>query len=352
MGAMFLIVRDEDVPTVTAAINAYASEEGLDPANDVEPNNPLALLATLSRPRAFVSMSDDSVLVSGLESLDIAEADEWANRISTACSAEVIALDVAEDGVRVFVFDDGEKENEIEVALGSTGRSTSGLRELAELAFGDEERQALEEGLIASSTDELADGILRCFGVESSGEDGVILSFSDPIDDQATLQVEPVPGAILTGTVGSEIQSPFGYAFAVSLVGGAAVEGCRLELGGDALPLISVDAIDVSVRARDTDDRGTRRVVPEITSDGRFVAVLDDALLERVDMAVPSFDVTDMFASMQRLMSSTEAQQRNLLLVGISARGLRVGSGDLVLTVSATAGEAAAGEGAVSVKIA
>ena len=64
-------------------------------------------------------MNDEHVFVSGLESLDIAEADEWGATIPAACETEVIAVDVADDGVRAWVFDDGELDEEIEVLLDS-----------------------------------------------------------------------------------------------------------------------------------------------------------------------------------------------------------------------------------------
>lgn len=349
---MFLIVRDEDVPTVAAAINAYAIEEGLEvePAEDeAARGNPLALLAALARPRAFVSMGEDSVVVNGLDSLDLAEADEWASRLSTECNTEVIALDIAEDGVRVFIFDDGELEDQVEVPLGAGGVSTA--VDLAPLVDSDEGKRELTVGIAASSAGELAEGLLRCFGVSSFGEDGVVLSFRDPVDHQPTLQVEAVPGAMLTGSVGREIHSPFGYVFAVSLVGGDPIEGCRISLGGGALALISVDAVDVALRVRGAEERAARRFRPELGTDGRLSIAIEDAVLERIDMAAPSFDVGDMFGSMQRLMSSTEAQQRNLLLVGVSARGVRAGGSDLVLEVSPLAGEAEAAQGSVAVKI-
>jgi hypothetical protein len=354
MRIMFLLVRDEDVPTVAEAITAYATEEGLDVAPDSDAiDNPLGMLAMLAQPRAHLSMSGDSVVVTGLDTLDLADADEWASTLSSACSTEVLAFDLADDGVRVFVYDDGEQESEIEVPLSPTGRSVS--RALAELADGDAARRELEAGIVASSPDELAAEILRCFGVTGPSADTLTLTFSDPIGDEAaaeaSLRVDPAPGTTLSGVVGGALVSPLGYAFAVSLVGADTVEGVRLEIGGDALALLTVDAIDVVLRVRGTHDRVGRQVLPEMGTDGRLVASLDDALLERVDVAAPTLDMADMFSSMQRLMSATEAQQRNTLIVGLSAHGRRAGEGELALSASAPGADAAPGQGSISVRV-
>jgi hypothetical protein len=356
---MFVLVRDEDVPTVAAAVNQYASDEGLEiaPPDAAESANPLALLAALGNPRAFVSTSGDNVVLTGLESLDIADPDEWARHLSTVLSTEVVALAVADDGVRVFVFAEGEEEEEIEVPLSPSGRSPSPA--LAELADGDEEREALEAGLVATSPEELAQGILRCLGVTGLGEDTVALAFVDPLEEDETaapgepaLEVAALAGAELATGVGEPLVTPLGYVFAVSLAGGGeGIEGLTLALGGTALALVAIDAIEVAFRVRGAHERTTRRLPVTATAEATLEATITDAYLERVDLGTSSLDFTDMFSSMQRLVSATETQQLNTLFVGVSARGRAAGSAELVLTASPIAGSAAAGQGTIAIEV-
>src|SRR5262245_59834831 len=100
---MFLLVRDEDAPTVAAAITAHADEGWLEPVDVGAPSDdPFAMLAVLGGPRVFVSVSDEQVVVSGLESLDLGVPEEWGTALSTACETEVVAIDAADDRVIVW----------------------------------------------------------------------------------------------------------------------------------------------------------------------------------------------------------------------------------------------------------
>jgi hypothetical protein len=289
---MFLIVRDEDVPTVAAAVQAFAVEEGLEPDE--------------GGVRVVVAMGEESVVVSGLEGLDIADADEWAKHLSDVCGTEVIAV---EDG-EVLVFDAGEQEDEPDVP------ELDGVDSVEEL--------------------------LARFKV---GGEAVTLSFRDPLDER--FQVEPLLGVTLSGRVGTEVMSPLGHAFGVTLTGADEVEGCRLEIGGEALALLDVEAIEVDFRTRQR-ERIALRLVPERTERGLAV-VVEGAYLERVDLAPPQLDLSDMFSSMQSIMSATENQQENTLLVAVIARGRAAGAAELVLTASSES--VAEGEGAVPVEV-
>src|SRR5688500_13798357 len=111
---MYLLVRDEDVPSVAATITVQAADDGLTPAA-APAEDPLAMLASLGQPRALIRTAGDSIVVAGLESLDIAEPDEWASRVSGALETEVVAFEIAEDGVRVWVYSEGEEESAFEV---------------------------------------------------------------------------------------------------------------------------------------------------------------------------------------------------------------------------------------------
>jgi len=121
---MFLLVRDEDAPTVAAAIRAFGDEQGLVTVDlEAQAQNPLAMLSVLTGPRVFVTATETQVAVFGLESLDIAEPEEWGSEISAACESEVVVLEPADDGVRVHVFDGGEHEETIEVPIDPSGRT-------------------------------------------------------------------------------------------------------------------------------------------------------------------------------------------------------------------------------------
>jgi hypothetical protein len=352
---MFLLVRDEDPPTVAAAINAFADEEGLEPIDLAsQAENPLSMLSVLSGPRVFVSQSDDQVFVAGLESLDIAEPDEWGTAVSTACETEVIAIAPVEGGVRTWVFDGGELDEQVDVPLDPSGRTAAPL--LADFAPNEESRRELETGVAASRVEELLDGLLRCLGVTAKGEDAVILAFQDPLadaesdEDEPALVVEALTAASLDGAVGGPVVSPHGNVFGVQLAGVAEHEGVRLVIEGDALELASIDRIDVWLRVRGGHELTHRVVRPEGAS-GAIVVELPDAFLERVRRGPPEVDPSDLFATMQRLMSAGDEQVLNTLTVRPSGTGVRAGEGALVLRASPLTGELAAGEAAIPVRV-
>jgi hypothetical protein len=182
-----------------------------------------------------------------------------------------------------------------------------------------------------------------------------MLAFLDPLDEddvetEPSLAVEPLPGAMLEGRPGAPAESPYGDLFAVSLQGADSIGGVRLALSGDALALLDVDAVTVTFRVRGAHQLQTREMEVSASPDGVITVTLDDAFLERVDLRPPALDPTDMFATMQRLMSAGETQQLNTLLVSVSGLVRKSGQGMLELTASSLAGAVAAGEGAVPVR--
>jgi hypothetical protein len=346
---MFLLVRDEDAPTVAAAVRAFADEEGL-VAVDLESQaaqNPLAMLSVLTGPRVFVTATETQVAAFGLESLDIAEADEWGTEISASCEAEVIVIDPAADGVRVFVYDGGELDEEIEVPLDPSGRTKAPA--LAELADDEEGRRALADGIRARDVSELVPALLRAFGVSGPGDDALVLAFVDPLDEEdeegeagdgePRFVVDPLPAAELSGRDGGSVDSLNGSLFTVALEGGPPVEGLRLELSGDALSLFTVESIDVALRPKGSQQLEPRNVTVD-PSKNPIVIELPDAYLERVDFRPPSIDPTDMFSTMQRLMSAGDARKLNTLVVDVRGTAKKKGEGTLTLSVSGTDAEA------------
>jgi hypothetical protein len=355
MRAMFLVVRDEDAPTVAGAINAFADEEGLEPIDlDAQAQNPLAMLSLLAGPRAVVSSSGEQVVAYGLESLDIADAEEWGTAISTACETEVLSIEPAADGIRVYVFDGGELDEQLDVALDSSGRTRA--PQLVELSDVEDGKRELANGIVASNIEQLLQGVLRCLGVSGPGDDAIMLSFVDPLDDEDVAQepqlvVATLPAAALTGKVGEGVSSQYDNLFTVSLQGSEPIEGVRLSFSGDGVALVHVDRVDVTLRTRGAHEQQTRSVDVEPAADGTVVVDLADAFLERIDARPPALDMTDMFATMQRLMSAGDAQQLNTLLVNVSGTAARAGEGSLELTAS-TANEAIpAGAATVSVRV-
>lgn len=340
---MFLLVRDEDGPTVASAINAFADEEGLEPI-DISANaqNPLAMLSVLTGPRAVVTQAEGVVAVFGLESLDIADAEDWGAAMSAACETEVLALEVEPEGVRVHVYDGGEPDEVIEMPLDPSGRTRSGA--LADFTDLEEGHRELAEGIVAGTPTELAMGILRCFGVGAPGPEAIMLSFVDPLDDE---EAETEPHLEVLPLAGAPSPTGFTQMFSVTLRGTDAVEGLRLELSGTALDLASIESVEVVHRVRGSHERVTRQAErPEGTT-----FVVDDAYLERVDQPPPAFDLTDMFATMQRLVSSGETQQLNTVLVSVRATKKRSGQGELTLTAEAPAADVTGGEATIDVEL-
>ncbi len=360
---MILIVRDEDTPTVAAAINAFADEEGLEsvPLESLaQSQNPFDMLGVLAAPRVLVAMSGEQVVVTGLESLDIAEPEEWGASMSSSCDAEVIVVDVADDGLHVGVFDDGEPEETIHVAWKPGGKTDTSA--LATLADDDEASAALEKGISADAVSDLLAKVLDLLGAASPEKDSVVmLAFHDPLDEEEgadadvveapALVVEALPAASLEGKVGGPVTSIRGTVFGVTLVGAPETEGVRIAVGGDALSLFAVDSIEVDLRRRGGYEI-LRRVVKldeqtktnASAASGKGVLVIDlaDAFLERINEGPPQIDMTDLFSSMQRLMSAGNERIGNTIMVQINGTGLR--AGEATLTLEAQAMNASSGE--------
>lgn len=358
---MFLLVRDEDAPTVASAIRAFAEDEGLVPLDlEAEAQNPLAMLSVLSGPRVLVSADADQVTAYGLETLDIAEPDEWGEAISKACSSEVIVFEPASDGVRVYVFDDGELEETIEVPLDPSGRTRAPA--LVDLTDDEEGRKALENGIDARAAAELVPGLLRAFGARGPGQDAAMVAFVDPLDEERDddedaepvaprLIADALPAAEMNGRVGGSVDSLNGSLFVVHLEGGGPVEGVRLELSGDALALFDVSGVDVTFRTREADERELRSLDINPVAEPKIVITLEDVFLERVDIHLPMIDPTDMFSTMQRIMNAGDARQRNTMVIDVRGTAKAVGEGSLELRVSALNGTVDPSEAIVPVHV-
>jgi hypothetical protein len=351
---MFLLVRDEDAPTVAEAIDAYAREEGLEPVDLAEQaDDPFAMLSVLGGPRVLVSASGDEVAAFGLESLDIAEPEEWGEQISRACSAEVLAFEITDGGVRVHVFDDGELEEAIDVALDPSGRTRA--PQLADLSDSEDGKRELASGVIGGTPADLARELVRCFGVSGPAEGAVMLAYVDPLDheEDPRLAVDAIGGIGVQGAVGGPAASPDGSLFSVTLRGAPGAVGVRLELSGDGLALVDVDHLDLVLRVQGG-GRTERRIAPDAshrTGDGRIVLTLDDAVLEPAELSPAGLDMNDMFAALQRIVGAADAQLENTILVGVRGTGRRAGEGSLVLRAAALDDAIAAGEAAVAVHV-
>jgi hypothetical protein len=189
----------------------------------------------------------------------------------------------------------------------------------------------------------------------------MMLAFRDPLDDEDAggdeepgLVVDVLPAAGLSGRVDQPVESAYGNVFAVSLRGADSLEGVRLELSGDALALFRVETVGVALRVRDGHQLETRELVPNEVEGGKLVCTLSNAFLERLDTRPPALDTSDMFATMQRLMSAGDAQQLNTMLVDVKGAGRRSGEGTLVLRASPSSAESAiaAGEASAPVRVA
>jgi hypothetical protein len=344
---MFLLVRDEDAPTVAAAVRAFADEEGLVAVDlEAQAQNPLAMLSVLSGPRVFVTATETQVAAFGLESLDIAEADEWGTEISAACEAEVIVLEPAEDGVRVYVYDGGELDEQIDVEVDPSGKTKAPA--LAELTDDEDGKRALAAGIPARDTSELVPALLRAFGISGPGDDALVLAFVDPLDEEdeddepggaPRFVVDPLPAAEMSGREGGSVDSLNGSLFTVMLAGGGPVEGIRLEISGDALDILTVESVDVALRAKGGEQLEPRTIEIRDATDP-IVVDLPDAYLERVDFRPPSIDPSDMFATMQRLMSAGDQRKLNTMIVDVRGRAKKKGEGTLTLAIGGTEAEA------------
>lgn len=326
---MFVLVRDEDPPTVAQALGALVEEEGFTSLDMTQISNPLEAIAMLDHPHVMLSQSPDAVFLVGLETLDLFEADEWGQQLSQACEAEVIVIEPAEDGVRVYVCDDGEIEETIDIPLDPSGRTRS--EALADITDSEEGAKELEAGIAASAVEQLVPAIMRCLGVDPSPEGTISLAFHDPLSEaeapaeqEPGLLVEALPAAQLVGTVGGEVASPHGSAFAIVLVGASEITGVRLRLTDS--PLLEIEELEISMRIP-----GGLELTQRTVRGKELVFELPDAFLEGIDLAPPALDMSDLFSSMQRMMSSGEARVLNTITVLVTGTGLKAGEGELTL---------------------
>jgi hypothetical protein len=181
---VLLILRDEDVETVGSAITAIALQRGLEPVDpEVEDHDILAAAARLLGPRVVLTTGEDFVLADGLASLESGGAEVWAEALSAACGNEVIAIAPAPDGIRVTMFDDGERDAAIDVDLDPSGTTRSGA--LADVAPSDDAADELRRGVPAINAVELAAHVLRLFdaGEERRLGEPTTLCFEDPRGD-------------------------------------------------------------------------------------------------------------------------------------------------------------------------
>lgn len=340
---------------VAAAVTGVADEEGLEPIDlAAEAGDPLAMLSILSGPHVTVS-GEDHVTVAGLASLDIADADEWGAMISAACECEVIALEAVSGGVRAYTFDGGEPDETIDVPLDRGGRTRAPA--LAAFAVDDAGRRELEAGVGGSDVGALLAGLLRCLGAEPpSPSASALLAFHDPLGDEdaapePALVVEALTAASLEGKVDGEVNSLHGNVFGVTVTGVDAVSGIVLTFEGDALSVFRPTAVDVCVRTGNTRERRELRVTPEGRPDGALVVTLPDAFVEPVEDAAPVIDPSDMFGSMQRLMSAGDEALLNTVSVNLEGVGLAAGEGALTLRASAVGDAVASGEASIPVRV-
>lgn len=180
---MLLLLRDEDIPTVTSAITAIALQHGLEPiAPDDEPQDILSQAAMLLGPRAVLTPGEDFVVAGGLDSLGIGDAAALGAALSAACGNEVLAIAPTGDGIRVILFDDGDLDEDIRVNVNHSGKTTS--PELAEIAPTEEAAEELTNGVAAMNAIELAEHVLRLFGAAPDDyvAGATTVSFRDPSD--------------------------------------------------------------------------------------------------------------------------------------------------------------------------
>lgn len=178
---MLLILRDEDVETVGSAITAIALQHGLEWVDPrARGQDILSVAASLLGPRVVLAQGEDFVLVDGLGSLGVGDADLWGKALSGACGNEIVAVEPAPNGIRVAVFDDGDLDESIPVDVDPSGTTRS--PELAELVPSDEAAEELRAGVPALNAVELAAQVLRLFdaGEDDLTDEPTTLSFHDP----------------------------------------------------------------------------------------------------------------------------------------------------------------------------
>lgn len=330
---MFVIVRDEDVPTVTEAVGAIADDAGLE---RIDPDDVLGMLAGMTGGGAQVriSQTEAGVVLEGLDTLDLAEGDEWAASLGKACSAEVIAIEGAEVGLLVHVFDE-EAEPPITVVRKGNRWDTAAVAYLADEEQGEE---ALARGIVANDLDELAERILHFLGATPSAEEAVTLSFNDPLGDEEEEEEPGLSVALVANELRGRVNAPVqavGPLARVQLAGVPEIEGLRVVVRGDALALASIEALEAHVRIRGANDVVIRTLAPSHADDEAVVFLLPDAYLASSSSGMPALDGADLFSSMQALMSATSESMLNTLVLSPLARGKAAGSAELVLVVAA-----------------
>lgn len=342
---MFVIVRDEDVPTVAGAVGAVAQEAGLEQRED---DDALGVLAMMGSPQVRVSQAEGQVVIEGLDTLDLAEGDEWAASLAKACSAEVIAIEGAEVGLLVHVHDE-EAEPTITILRKGNRWDTSAIAFLADEEAGE---TALTQGILADDLDDLAAKILGHLGATPT-DDAVSLFFQDPLEEEGEgLRVDAYPAVHLEGKVGGPVVAS-GPVYAVSLEGVPEVEGLRLVFGGDALPQVEIEAVEIGVRTRGANDLVLRRVTPSHADEESVIFLVPDAYLASTQQGLPPLDGSDLFSSMQALMSATGNSMLNTMTVRPIAKGKVAGSALLTLVVGVLDGSTlptAEGEALVQVR--
>ncbi|AKV02868.1 hypothetical protein AKJ09_09531 [Labilithrix luteola] len=350
---MILLVRGKSVEEVSGAVAEYAEDDGgLEPFG-IDPGNPLALVDGLAGPNVVVSQVGDWVSIANAASLDIADADEWGAALSASCDATVVALDLDEEGVEAFVFDGGDESVTLKFPLGRP----SPAPELAALAAGASGKSAFERGILASTHEELLAAVASALGADAPASAGTMLGFADPLDEEGADEEMPralvidaaVPSAVRMARVGKRLET-MGPLFAVSVSSGAPVLGVNLEIGGDALDLLTIDAIDVEMRLEGILDRSS--VTPPVERVGDvFVAQLPLAYIEPPASAGLGLDASDMFGAMQQMMNAGADQIRNTISVSIEARGAKVGQGTLELRALSTDGTLVSEPAAIGVSV-
>lgn len=351
--AMILLVRGKSVEEVSGAVAEYAEDDGgLEPFA-IDPTNPLALIEGLAGPNVVVSEVGPWVTVANAASLDIADADEWGAALSSACEATVVALDVGEEGVDAFLFEGGESEVTVSLSLGRR----SPAPELVELATTASGKAAFERGILASTHEELLAAVASALGADAPASAGTMLGFGDPLDEEGGDEAEPralvvegvVPSAVRMARVGKRLET-MGPLFNVSVSSGAPVLGVNLEVGGDALALLTIDAIDVEMRLEGILERSS--VTPPVERVGDvYVAQLPLAYIEPPAASALGLDASDMFGAMQQMMNAGAEQIRNQISVSIEARGAKVGQGTLLLRALATDGTLVSEPAAIAVSV-
>lgn len=331
---MFVIVRDEDVPTVAKAVSALADDGGFEAVTDDGTDLPPFGGTLMLR----ISQAEGQVVIEGLEALDLGDGEEWARDLSTACSAEVIAIEGAEVGLLVHVYDE-EAEPPISVVRKGNRWDTSALAPLSDTEEGE---AALAKGLIAKDLDDLAAQVLAHLGATPT-DDAVTLRLFDPLqadddeeDAEPGLQIDLFQASEVRGKVKGPVTA-VGPLFAVRLEGVPEIEGVRIVFQGEALALAEIEAAEVHVRTRASNDLVIRTLTPSHKDDDAVIFLLPDAYLASATTEIPMLDVGDLFSSMQALVNATSDSMLNTLVVSPIAKGKQVGSGSLTMIVAALA---------------